>query len=45
MDLLDKVIAKAIGMPHKPLSRIVFWLGFIVDHVVSCANYMEISAY
>ena len=30
MDLLDKIIAKAIGMPHKPLSRIVFWLGFIV---------------
>jgi len=30
MDLLDKVIAKAIGMPHKLLSRIVFWLGFIV---------------
>ena len=30
MDLLDKIIAKAIGIPHKPLSRIVFWLGFIV---------------
>ncbi|MGI2066903.1 type II secretion system protein GspC [Shewanella sp. MF08487] len=30
MDLLDKIIAKAIGMPHKPLSRIVFWLGFII---------------
>ncbi|MGL6122287.1 MAG: type II secretion system protein N, partial [Shewanella sp.] len=30
MDLLDKAIAKTIGMPHKLLSRIVFWMGFIV---------------
>ncbi|MCH1930460.1 type II secretion system protein GspC [Shewanella sp. A25] len=30
MDLLDKVIAKAAGIPHKPLSRIVFWFGFIM---------------
>ncbi|QYJ78979.1 type II secretion system protein GspC [Shewanella acanthi] len=30
MDLLDKVIAKAAGIPHKPLSRIVFWFGFVM---------------
>lgn len=30
MDLLDKVIARAGSIPHKPLSRIVFWLGFVV---------------
>jgi len=31
MDLLDKVIAKAAGIPHKPLSQIVFWCGFILS--------------
>lgn len=31
MDLLDKVIARAAGIPHKPLSRIVFWFGFILS--------------
>ncbi|MGL5360759.1 MAG: type II secretion system protein GspC [Shewanella sp.] len=30
MDLLDKVIAKAVGMPHKPLSQVVFWVGFVL---------------
>ncbi len=29
MDLLDKVIAKAAGIPHKPLSQLVFWVGLI----------------
>ncbi|ABL98379.1 type II secretion system protein GspC [Shewanella amazonensis] len=28
MDLLDKVIARAGSIPHKPLSRLVFWLAF-----------------
>jgi len=31
MDLLDKVIAKAAGIPHKPLSQVVFWCGFILS--------------
>ncbi|PWF63445.1 type II secretion system protein GspC [Shewanella sp. BC20] len=31
MDLLDKVIAKAVGIPHKPLSQVVFWFGFILS--------------
>ncbi|MFB2669959.1 type II secretion system protein GspC [Shewanella xiamenensis] len=31
MDLLDNVIAKAAGIPHKPLSQVVFWLGFILS--------------
>lgn len=31
MDLLDKVIAKAVGIPHKPLSQVVFWLGFMLS--------------
>ena len=31
MDLLDKVIAKAAGIPHKPLSQVVFWFGFILS--------------
>ncbi|EGM71911.1 type II secretion system protein GspC [Shewanella sp. HN-41] len=31
MDLLDKVIAKAVGIPHKPLSQFVFWLGLVVS--------------
>lgn len=30
MDLLDKVIARAGSIPHKPLSRLTFWLGFAV---------------
>ena len=31
MDLLDKVIAKAASIPHKPLSQVVFWFGFILS--------------
>lgn len=31
MDLLDKVIAKAAGIPHKPLSQFVFWLGLVAS--------------
>lgn len=31
MDLLDKVIAKAASIPHKPLSQVTFWFGFIVS--------------
>lgn len=31
MDLLDKVIAKAASIPHKPLSQVMFWFGFIVS--------------
>lgn len=31
MDLLDKVIAKAAGIPHKSLSQFVFWLGLVVS--------------
>lgn len=31
MDLLDKVIAKAVGIPHKPLSQVIFWLGLVVS--------------
>ncbi|MCL1090339.1 type II secretion system protein GspC [Shewanella profunda] len=31
MDLLDKIIAKAASIPHKPLSQITFWFGFIVS--------------
>lgn len=27
MDLLDKVITKATGLPHKPLSKATFWIG------------------
>ncbi|MBM7071105.1 type II secretion system protein GspC [Shewanella sp. 202IG2-18] len=30
MDVLDKVITKVIGLPHKPLSNAVFWLGLII---------------
>jgi len=30
MDLLDKVISKAAGIPHKPLSLAVFWVGLLV---------------
>ena len=29
MDALDKVITKVIGLPHRPLSNAVFWLGLI----------------
>ncbi|MGL4615020.1 MAG: type II secretion system protein GspC, partial [Shewanella sp.] len=31
MDLLDKVIAKAVGMPHKRLSQVVFWFGLVLS--------------
>jgi general secretion pathway protein C len=27
MDLLDKIITKAVALPHKPLSRAIFWIG------------------
>lgn len=30
MDLLDKFLAKAAGIPHKPLSVASFWLGLVV---------------
>ena len=30
MDALDKVITKVIGLPHRPLSNAVFWLGLIL---------------
>ncbi|MCE9687847.1 type II secretion system protein GspC [Shewanella sp. AS16] len=30
MDILDKIIAKAAGVPHRALSQIVFWLGLIL---------------
>ncbi len=30
MDLLDKFLAKASGIPHKPLSMASFWLGLVV---------------
>ncbi len=29
MDALDKVITKVIGLPHRPLSNAVFWLGLV----------------
>ncbi|MCE9680145.1 type II secretion system protein GspC [Shewanella sp. AS1] len=31
MDILDKVISVAKGVPHKPLSTAIFWLGLIVS--------------
>ncbi|NRB22836.1 type II secretion system protein GspC [Shewanella sp.] len=30
MDILDKVIAKAAGIPHKPLSSATFWLFLVL---------------
>ena len=30
MDLLDKIITKAVGLPHKPLSLATFWIGLIL---------------
>ncbi|WP_394204312.1 type II secretion system protein GspC [Shewanella waksmanii] len=30
MDLLDKVLNKAAGIPHKPLSMATFWLGLVI---------------
>ncbi|WP_372872581.1 type II secretion system protein GspC [Shewanella sp.] len=39
MDLLDKVIARAGSIPHKPLSKLTFWLGF----AVCCYLVAEIS--
>ncbi|MGB0893102.1 MAG: type II secretion system protein GspC [Parashewanella sp.] len=30
MDALDKVITKVVGLPHKPLSNAIFWLGLII---------------
>ncbi len=30
MDLLDKVIARVNGIPHRPLSTAIFWLGLVI---------------
>jgi general secretion pathway protein C len=30
MDILDKIISTAKGIPHKPLSSATFWLGLVV---------------
>ncbi|WP_144211883.1 type II secretion system protein GspC [Shewanella donghaensis] len=35
MDVLDKVITKAAGIPQKPLSAAVFWVGLVIVLIIA----------